>query len=333
MNASRTIGVAGPGSLGCFVGGMLVAGGRRIALLARPRVIAEIEASGLRPTSFEGFDRTIDANAFTLSDNPSIFADAGVVLVTVKSADTADMADIIARNASPDVVVVSLQNGVGNVEVLRNRLPGRRVLGAMVPFNVIGLGEGRFHRATSGDIVIEQDEFNTAEKLSVPELTMRPTDNIDGVQWGRLLVNLNNALNALADLPLRRQLAQRPWRRWFADQMAEGLAAMRAEGIRPVSPTPIPAGWMPPLLRLPDMIFEAMLGRTMKIDPEARSSMWEDLQRRRATEIDYLQGVITEIADRRGLAAPLSRRIVELIRKAEADGKGSPGLTPEQIRG
>ena len=75
-----------------------------------------------------------------------------------------------------------------------------------------------------------------------------------------------------------------------------------------------------------------MLGRTMKIDPEARSSMWEDLQRGRRTEIDYLQGVITEIAERRGLEVPLSRRIVELIRQAEADGKGSPGLTPEQIR-
>jgi 2-dehydropantoate 2-reductase len=333
MNAGRTIGVAGAGSIGCFVGGMLAAGGRRVSLLARPRVIAEIEAKGLRPTSFEGFDRTIDAKEITLSDDPSIFGDAAVVLVSVKSADTADMADIIARHAPPNVIVVSLQNGVGNVTVLRNRLPGRRVLGGMVPFNVITAGEGRFHRATSGDIVIEQDDADTAGKLSVPGLNMRPTGNIDGVQWGKLLVNLNNALNALADLPLRRQLAQRPWRRLFADQMAEGLAAIRAEGIKPVSPTPIPAGWMPPLLRLPDTIFEAMLGRTMKIDPEARSSMWEDLQRGRRTEIDYLQGVITGIAERRGLDAPLSRRIVELIRKAETGGKGSPGLTPEQIRG
>ncbi|MBR1188531.1 2-dehydropantoate 2-reductase [Bradyrhizobium sp. AUGA SZCCT0160] len=332
MNAGRTIGVAGAGSIGCFVGGMLAAGGRRVALLARARVIAEIEAKGLRPTSFEGFDRTIEATALKLSDDPSIFADAGVVLVTVKSADTADMADIIARHAPSDVIVVSLQNGVGNVAVLRNRLPGRRVLGGMVPFNVITAGEGRFHRATSGDIVIEQDDAGTAEKLSVPGLNMRPTANIDGVQWGKLLLNLNNALNALADLPLRRQLAQRPWRRLFADQVTEGLAAMRAEGIKPVSPTPLPAGWMPPLLRLPDMIFEAVLGRTMKIDPEARSSMWEDLQRGRRTEIDYFQGVITEIAERRGLDVPLSRRVVELIRKAEAAGQGSPGLTPDQIR-
>ena len=242
MSAGRTIAIAGAGSIGCFVGGMLVAGGRRVALLARPRVIGEIEASGLRPTSFEGFDQTIAANQFALSENPSIISDAAVVLVTVKSADTIAMADVIARHAPPDVVIVSLQNGVGNTAMLRNRLPGRRVLGGMVPFNVIALGQGRFHRATSGDIVIEQDEARTAEMLSVPGLKMRPTDNIDGVQWGKLLLNLNNALNALADLPLRRQLAQRPWRRLFADQVAEGLAAIRAEGIKPVSPTPIPMG-------------------------------------------------------------------------------------------
>ena len=332
MSSGRTIAIAGAGSIGCFVGGMLAAGGRRVALLARPRVIGEIEANGLRPTSFEGFDQTIAANQFALSENPSIMDDAAVVLVAVKSADTIAMAEIIARHTPPDVVIVSLQNGVGNVAMLRSRLPGRRVLGGMVPFNVIALGQGRFHRATSGDIVIEQDEALPAEKLSVPGLKMRPTDNIDGVLWGKLLLNLNNALNALADLPLRRQLAQRPWRRLFADQVAEGLAAIRAEGIKPVSSTPIPMGLLPQLLRLPDPIFEAVLGRTMKIDPEARSSMWQDLQLGRRTEVDYLQGVITEIAERRGLDAPLSRRIVELIRQAEHEAKGSPGLTPEQIR-
>jgi 2-dehydropantoate 2-reductase len=255
-----------------------------------------------------------------------------VVLVTVKSADTAEMAGIIAKHAPPDAVIVSLQNGIGNTGVLRQRLPARRVLAGMVPFNVVSAGAGRFHRSTSGDIVIEQDDAGTAAHLSAPGLAMRPSPNIAGVQWGKLLVNLNNALNALGDLPLRRQLTLRPWRMLFADQMAEGLAAIRAERIKPVSTTPIPASWTPPLLRLPDAIFEAVLGRTMKIDPEARSSMWEDLQRGRPTEIDYLQGVITEIADRHGLQVPLSRRIVALIRRAEAVGQGSPGLTPEQIR-
>jgi 2-dehydropantoate 2-reductase len=333
MNSERPIGIAGAGSIGCFVGGMLAAGGRGVALLARPRVIGEIETHGLRLTSFDGYDRHLAANQFRLSENPGVFADAAVVLVTVKSADTAGMAEIIAKHAPADAVIVSLQNGVGNAALLREKLPGRRVLGGMVPFNVIALGDGRFHRATSGDIAIERDAEGTAEKLSAPGLKMRATDNITGVQWGKLLFNLNNALNALANLPLRTQLAQRPWRRLFADQVEEALVAIKAEGIRPVSAAPLPVSFMPPLLRLPDTLFQVVLGRTMKIDPEARSSMWEDLQRGRRTEIDYLQGVITEIAARRGLAAPLSRRIVELIRKAEADGNGSPGLTPEQIRG
>jgi 2-dehydropantoate 2-reductase len=332
MISDRPVGVAGAGSIGCFVGGMVAAAGRRVALLARPRVIGEIQGHGLRLTSFEGFERNIASDQLTLSDDPSIFGAAGVVLVTVKSADTAEVADLIAKHAAADAVIVSLQNGVGNLSLLRQRLPGRRVLGGMVPFNVIALGEGRFHRATSGDIVVEQDDAGTAELLSVPGLKMRPTRDIAGVQWGKLLVNLNNALNALADLPLRQQLAQRAWRVLFADQIAEGLAAIRAEGIRPISSTPVPVSWTPHLLRLPDALFNMVLGRTMKIDPEARSSMWDDLRRGRRTEIDYLQGVITAIADRRGLEVPLSRRIVALIKIAEAAGKGSPRLTPEQIR-
>ena len=108
--------------------------------------------------------------------------------------------------------------------------------------------------------------------------------------------------------------------------------AVRAEGIKPVSPTPVPLSLVPHLLRLPNAVFAIALAPAMKIDPQARSSMWEDLDRRRRTEIDYLQGVITEIADRRGLSVPLSRRIVALIRDAEAAKQGSPRLTVEQIR-
>jgi 2-dehydropantoate 2-reductase len=119
----------------------------------------------------------------------------------------------------------------------------------------------------------------------------------------------------------------------FADQMAEALAVLYAEGIRPIPTTPLPPSLTPHLLRLPDVLFQTLLGRMMKIDPQARSSMWEDVQRGRRTEIDYLQGVIVMLADRHGMAAPISRRIVTLVRQAEAEGKGPPGLTAEQVRG
>lgn len=329
----RPIVVAGAGAIGCFVGGMLAAAGRRVALLVRPRVKTEIERFGLRLTDFDGSEKRIGAGRLALSEDPAIFHSAGIVLVTVKSADTAYVADQIAQHAPQDAVVVSLQNGIGNVAVLRERLGGRRVLAGMVPFNVIAMGEGRFHRSTSGDIRVGEDPENTAAALSVAGLTVRASGDIVGVQWGKLIINLNNALSALSDMPLAAQLANRDWRKLFADQMAEGLAALKAAGIAPVSSTPIPMGWSPALLRLPDAIFKAILGRTMKIDPEARSSMWQDLKQGRKTEIDYLQGAVIALAERNNVSVPLMRRIVALIKEAELAGKGPPGLTPQQIRG
>ncbi|WP_025032615.1 2-dehydropantoate 2-reductase [Bradyrhizobium sp. DOA9] len=333
MVADRSIVVAGAGAIGCFVGGRLAAAGRRVALLVRPRVKTEIERFGLLLTDFDGSETKLGAGQLALSEDPSILHSAGIVLVTVKSADTAAVADQIAQHAPEDAVIVSLQNGIGNVAVLRERLGGRSVLAGMVPFNVIAMGDGRFHRSTSGDIHVGENPENTAAALSVSGLTVRASRDITGVQWGKLIINLNNALSALSDMPLAAQLANRDWRRLFADQMAEGLAALKAAGIVPVSSTPIPMRWSPTLLRLPDAIFRAILGRTMKIDPEARSSMWQDLKQGRKTEIDYLQGAVIALAEQNHVAVPLMRRIVALIKEAEAAGNGPLRMTPQQIRG
>jgi len=332
MSGDRPIVVAGAGSIGCFVGGMLAAAGLPVRLLARPRVLEEVRANGLRLTSFEGLDSRLPGSSVNMSDDPAILRDAGVVLVCVKSADTAAMAATIAAYAPSDAIIVSLQNGVANAAVLQRHLAGQRILAGMVPFNVVAMGGGRFHRASSGDIVVQADDAGSAARLSVPGLKLQASDNIAGVLWGKLLVNLNNALNALSGLPLRDQLSQRPWRVLLADQMAEGLAATAAEGIAPVAPTPLPAAWAPHVLRLPDWAFRLIAGRMIRIDPAARSSMWDDLERKRRTEIDFLQGVIVDIARRRGLAAPLSVRVVELVKQAESNAQGSPRLAPDQVR-
>jgi 2-dehydropantoate 2-reductase len=205
MMTDRPIVVAGAGAIGCFVGGTLAAAGRRVAFLVRPRVKAEIERFGLLLTDFDGSEKKLDPGQLALSEDPAILHSAGIVLVTVKSADTAAVAEHIAQHAPQDAVIVSLQNGVGNVAVLRERLGDRRVLAGMVPFNVVGMGEGRFHRSTSGDIHVGEDDANTAAALSVPGLAMRASRDITGVQWGKLIINLNNALSALSDMPLAAQ--------------------------------------------------------------------------------------------------------------------------------
>src|SRR3984885_5132333 len=149
MEKDRPIVVAGAGSIGCFVGGLVACAGRRVSLLARPRMIAEIERFGLTLTSLEGSSWHVASQQLKLSEDPEALADAGVVLVAVKSADTAEIADAIALHAPSDAVIVSLQNGVANAAVLRGRRPGRTVLAAMVPFNVIAAGGGGVYRHPS----------------------------------------------------------------------------------------------------------------------------------------------------------------------------------------
>ncbi len=195
------------------------------------------------------------------------------------------------------------------------------------------MGEGRFHRGTSGKLVIEAGREDVVSLLSAPGLDIETADDIAGAQWGKLLLNLNNALNALSDLPLRQQLQNREWRRLAADQITEALAVLKAAGIRPIAATPAPNRLLPTMLRLPDALFRLGAGRMLAIDPEARSSMWDDLMRRRPTEIGHLQGAILRLAQRHGVEAPLCARVAALVRQAETAEAGPPGLTPEQVRG
>ena len=332
VSAYRPICIAGAGSVGCFVGGVLAAAGRDVALLTRPRIVDAIARDGLSLTSFEGGRWHLQSGQIGSSDDPAIMNRAGIVLVTVKSGDTAAMAELVAQHALADAAIISLQNGVGNVAILQDALPGHHVLGGMVPFNVVTRQDGTVHRATSGALVIERDADNTGTQVAAPDLPVTLTDDIAGVLWGKLLLNLGNALNALSDLPLHAQLKQRVWRTLFADQIAEGLAVLRAAGIKPVATT-MPLWLMPHLLRMPDRLFGLVLQGVMKIDANARSSMWEDLQRGRSTEIDYLQGVLLQLAQRYGIAAPLMQRVAAMVKIAEGEQRGAPALSVQQIRG
>src|SRR5262245_53685785 len=130
---STTIAIAGAGSIGCYAGGCLALAGRKVALLARARIADGVRDKGLSIADLDGVERRLAPAVIAASDDPAkAFAGAGIVLVTVKSRDTAGMAELIAAHAPPDAVVVSLQNGTGNAPLLRERLPAsQRVVAGM----------------------------------------------------------------------------------------------------------------------------------------------------------------------------------------------------------
>ena len=323
--------VAGAGSIGCFVGGLLAGAGRSVGLLVRPRVEEELRQNGLHLTGLGGLALDLQGEQLGLTVDPAGLAKADIILVTVKSGATATMGELIARHARPEAVVASLQNGINNASALRQGLPGRTVLAGMVPFNVVGLGQGRFHRGTSGALVIEAGRPDVAEALRAPHLAVQEAADMRSVLWGKLLLNLNNALNALSGLTLHEQLLDRRWRRILAMQQKEALALLEVAGIKPWSMGPLPASALPRVLRLPTPLFRLLARSSVQIDRQARSSMWEDLERGRATEIGELQGAVVALAEQMARSAPLNARIRELIRQAEAKVEGSPKLSPDAV--
>ena len=323
--------VAGAGSIGCYVGGTLAREGRAVTLLTRPRLARAIGQHGLRISDLEGRDDVLSKDSISVTTDPAqAFAASDIVLVTVKSGATAEMARLIAAHAPARCTVMSLQNGVGNAEVLRAALKGGTVVPAMVPFNVVSReDEGKpphFHRSTSGAIEIAPGVAGLRETLDVPGLTVHENPDIEAVLWAKLVVNLNNAPNALAGLSIIDTISDRGWRKIFATQIEEALKVYRAAKIRPAKIAGANPAIIPWLLRLPNFLFTRVAARMVSIDPRARTSMLEDLERRRTTEIDYLHGEIAALGRKTGVRTPMIDAMIRLVKAAEKAGKGSPRL-------
>lgn len=325
----------GAGAIGCFLGGELAAAGVDVIFVGRERTKTELAMHGLTLTDLDGRHVEVRRERIRYETDTASLAKSDVVLVCVKSAQTREAGESLARVLSRDAVLISMQNGVRNADVLREAAPTARVLAGIVGFNVVARGEGLFRRATTGPLVIEQTlDASVAEMtrvLRAAGLIVQLRADIRAMQWSKLLMNLNNAISALSDQPTPVLLFDPGYRRILRAVIAEALAVMRIAGIRPARIGPIPPRLYPTLLALPTPVLRVVARAQLRVDPEARSSMWEDLTRRRPTEVDHLNGEIVSLATTHGTTAPLNTRIVELIHQAESAARGSPALSARSL--
>lgn len=323
MSDQPEICVFGAGSIGCYVGGRLQAGGAPVTFVGRARLADELCAHGLHLTDYRGADLSVKAADVRFATTPQAAASADLVLVTVKSAGTDGAGRELSAALKPGAVVISFQNGMGNAEVLRKHLPRQTVLTGMVPFNVVNRGGGAFHQGSEGELEVQQNAA-LAPFLAAFERAGLPLEqhaDMLAVQWAKLLLNLNNAVNALSNMPLKAELSQRDYRRCLSLAQQEGLELLQAAGQPLAKLTPLPPRWIPKLLTVPDWLFRLLANRMLAIDPLARSSMWEDLQAGRTTEVDWLQGEIVRLAERLSRQAPVNQKLMSLVRAAEQGGR------------
>lgn len=258
--------------------------------------------------------------------------DADIIALCVKSGATQAAAREIAEHGRGGATVISLQNGVSNVELLKDQLGGRfKVVRGMVPYNVAYLGEGRFHKGVAGELFAEDhgETRELAQAIGQSPAALKLSGDMIGLAWGKLLINLNNAVNALSGLSLAEELRQRDCRRVFAASMREGLRLLDKAGIEPAKVGAIGPALLPWVIDAPNWLFNTVFMKAWKIDARARSSMSDDLAAGRKTEVDYINGELVELAGKLGSDAPVNRRVVELVHDAEA---GAPAWSPSALR-
>ncbi|GAA4351495.1 2-dehydropantoate 2-reductase [Variovorax defluvii] len=307
--------VMGAGSVGCYVGGSLASEGVRVAFVGRPRVLDALARHGLVLTDLDGGDRRLRPTALQLFDHVPEGLHPALVLLTVKSGATVEAAAELDAALPPRTPVLSLQNGISNAHHAARAAPTLNVLPGMVPFNVAELGPGHFHRGTRGRLAARQDPAlrTWVAVFDQAGLGLDLHPDLLPVQWGKLLLNLNNPVNALSGLPLREELLDRGYRRCLAALMDEALEALEWARIRPAQLAAVPPRRMPSILRLPTPLFRWVAARMLRIDAQARSSMADDLALGRRTEIDALCGEVVRLARGNGARAPLNARMVELV--------------------
>ncbi|HEX8841489.1 MAG TPA: 2-dehydropantoate 2-reductase [Sphingomicrobium sp.] len=317
--AADRIAVLGAGSVGCFIGGCWQAAGLPVTFIGRPTIAHDIREHGLTLTDYAGWKASLGEVDFSCVPQP--LADADIILLTVKRGATAEAARDIAVHAREGALLISFQNGISNVDVLSRELGGRfRIVRGVVPYNVAYLGKGRFHKGVAGDLYAE-DRAETrvlAQRIGAGPAALKLSDDMLGLAWGKLLINLNNAVNALSGRTLVEELLERDYRRVFAGSMREGLKLLDRARIKPATVGGVAPRMLPLVINSPDWLFRNVFMKKWKIDAKARSSMADDLAAGRRTEVDYINGELVALAEKLGVDAPVNRKIVELIRAAEA---------------
>ncbi len=306
--------VMGAGSVGCFIGGSLQAAGAAVHYVGRRRVFDALRVHGMTLTDRDGQRKHLPPEALLLSESVPAVRPA-LVLLTVKSSATREAAAELARVLPAGTPVLSLQNGIGNAAAAQDAAPALDVIAGMVPFNVAEPAPGQFHRGTSGALAAaEHGTLRAWQPLfDRAGLPLALHTDMRGVQWAKLLLNLNNPVNALSELPLREELLSRGYRKALAALQDEALQVLHAARISPARLTPLPASWLPAVLRLPTPLFRLIAAGMLSIDAKARSSMADDLAHGRATEVDVLCGAVVRMARGLNMDAPVNARMAKLV--------------------
>ncbi|NGY06093.1 ketopantoate reductase family protein [Solimonas terrae] len=212
----------------------------------------------------------------------------------------------------PGCTIVSTLNGLSALRRLRERLPGVRVVPMTVMFNAQLLGPLHTELTTRAEIYIGSDDRRLLRAFAAPRITVRSSHG-EAAAWGKLLINLANAICALSHATFEDLLKPGPLRAIYVAILDEAIGVLRASGTPFRLPMPIPHAWYRSLLAGRSSLPWHLARRRNGLRERAYPSMVADVEQGKPTEVNELNGEIVRLAASHGLAAPRNQRLVELV--------------------
>lgn len=286
--------VMGAGSVGCFFGGMLARAGFPVTLIGRQSHVDVINHQGLWLEA-KTFSEHVRMQAGT---EPSGVAGAKVILFCVKSADSEHAAREMAPYLEPDAVIICLQNGAENPEIVRRVLP-HCVIPAVVYVATEMAGPGHVKHHGRGELVIGDalESANIAGWFAQSGVPVDVSANVMGPLWGKLIINCAyNAISAISQEPYGKMVEVDGVPQLMQTVVTECLAVATAEGIS------VPGDMYETVRTLASTMFSQY------------SSTAQDIARGKQTEIDYLNGYVCRLGQKHGIPTPANQALLALVK-------------------
>lgn len=299
--------VMGAGAVGCFYGGKLARAGHDVTFIARGENLTTLQTVGLTVQSVHGDFRLAQVAA---TDHPDQVGVCDLLLVCVKSHDTERAAELMRPVLGPHTVVVSLQNGVENEDILASTLGAANVLGGMVYIGAELIAPGSVLHSFSGRLVFgERHGQRTARAEQLEQIFLAAdiqaelSTDITTTLWDKLMWNA--AFNAVATLTcstVGEVLANLHTRTLIRETMLEVIAVAQAQGL-------------PLAISRADEHIESSQSPTMARFP---TSMAQDLQQGKRLEYDALNGAVVRFGERFQVPTPLNKTFCTLLAQLDA---------------
>ena len=296
--------IAGVGAMGSLFGGKLSAEAKVTLLDPWAEHVDAMQRDGLCITELDGSETTVPVTATTDS---SAVPKVDLVIIFVKARATKQASQWASDFLASDGLALTLQNGIGNAEMMAEILGAERVVAGVTLHGATLLGPGRVRHAGFGPTyIITRPEI--AHKLATMAkvferagFEVHLSDDLESLIWGKLIVNVGiNALTGILRVPNGQLVESLAAGKLMAQAVAEAVAVCQAKGI---------------ILPYNDPLNRAR--EVARATATNRASMLQDVLRGVPTEINVINEVIVREGERLGVPTPVNEFIVTTIRAIE----------------